>query len=142
MTHLLLPDHLTPVPCLLSHMNWLLHHLLIISSSSQDMLPHLPLPLHNHPSLRFCTPAAPTSFPSDASTPYPPSLILMLPHLHRTLTISLQICNCMSTLTHTYASAPPPRPHNFPPMLLRQIHPHPSLCFFPPPNPQTLTVTS
>ncbi|MBW0477710.1 hypothetical protein O181_017425 [Austropuccinia psidii MF-1] len=53
-----LPDHLTPLPCLISLMNWLLHHLLIISASSQDMFPLLPLPLHNHPSLRFCTPAA------------------------------------------------------------------------------------
>ncbi|MBW0515828.1 hypothetical protein O181_055543 [Austropuccinia psidii MF-1] len=48
-------DHLTPLPCLLLRMNWLLHHPLIISASSQDMLPILPMHLHNHPSLRFGT---------------------------------------------------------------------------------------
>ncbi|MBW0495324.1 hypothetical protein O181_035039 [Austropuccinia psidii MF-1] len=63
MTPSPLPDHLTPLPCLLSHMNWLLHHLLIISSSSQDMLPLLPLPLQNNPSLRFHTPTTPSQFP-------------------------------------------------------------------------------
>ncbi|MBW0463734.1 hypothetical protein O181_003449 [Austropuccinia psidii MF-1] len=60
MTPAPLPDHLTPLPCLISLMNWLLHHLLITFSSSHNILPLLPLPLHNHPSLRFCTPAAPS----------------------------------------------------------------------------------
>ncbi|MBW0519523.1 hypothetical protein O181_059238 [Austropuccinia psidii MF-1] len=60
MTPAPLPDHMTPLPCLISLMNWLLHHLLIISARSQDMLPLLPLPLHNFPSLPFRTPAAPS----------------------------------------------------------------------------------
>ncbi|MBW0557251.1 hypothetical protein O181_096966, partial [Austropuccinia psidii MF-1] len=59
-----------------------------------------------------------------------------------TLTISLQRCHHMSTFTHPYASSPPPCHHNFPPILPRHIRPHPSLGFFPPPNPQTLTAAS
>ncbi|MBW0506683.1 hypothetical protein O181_046398 [Austropuccinia psidii MF-1] len=123
MTPALLPDHLTPLPFLISLINWLLHHLLIISARRQDILPLLPLALHNHPSLCFCTPTA----PSDTATPYLPSPIFTLWHPCHTLMISLQHCHHMSTLTHPYASAPPPCHHNFPPTLPPHVHPHPSL---------------
>ncbi|MBW0491534.1 hypothetical protein O181_031249 [Austropuccinia psidii MF-1] len=44
MTPAPLSDHLTPLPCLISLMSWLLHHPLIISASSQYMLPLLHFP--------------------------------------------------------------------------------------------------
>ncbi|MBW0531898.1 hypothetical protein O181_071613 [Austropuccinia psidii MF-1] len=51
----------------------------------------------------------------------------MLGHPRRSLTISLQCCHPISTLTHPYALAPPPHPHDFPPTLPTHIHPHPFL---------------
>ncbi|MBW0540086.1 hypothetical protein O181_079801 [Austropuccinia psidii MF-1] len=58
MTSALPPDHLTPFQCLLSCMNRLLHHLLIIFSSIQDMLPLLPPHLHHNPSFHFHHPTS------------------------------------------------------------------------------------
>ncbi|MBW0558182.1 hypothetical protein O181_097897 [Austropuccinia psidii MF-1] len=91
MTSAPLPDHLTPLPCLILHMNWVLHHPRIISSSSQDILPLLPPHLHNHPHLILSTSyhdyssAAPSRYDSDGTTPSPAS---PLPHLLCTLPCS------------------------------------------------------
>ncbi|MBW0556388.1 hypothetical protein O181_096103 [Austropuccinia psidii MF-1] len=114
------PDHLTPLPCLLSCMNLLLHHPLIISSSKglhlgQDMLPLPPMHLCNLLSLRFCPPNP----------------------LFRTLMIFLQYHPSISSMTHPYASAPlplimlmlPPHPHDMPPMLPNHLQPYPYLIF-------------
>ncbi|MBW0475364.1 hypothetical protein O181_015079 [Austropuccinia psidii MF-1] len=79
MTSSLTPDNLTPFPCLLPCMNWLPHHLLIISASGQEMLQHLAPHLCNHPSLHFCTPyhaytpAVPHRYVSDPAPQFPPS---------------------------------------------------------------------
>ncbi|MBW0516113.1 hypothetical protein O181_055828 [Austropuccinia psidii MF-1] len=83
MTSSLPPDHLTPLPCLLSCMKWLLYHPLIISASRKDRLPLLSLPLHNHPFLHL---------PCSCS--------------RCTLMICLQHCHPMSSLTHAYALEP------------------------------------
>ncbi|MBW0579820.1 hypothetical protein O181_119535 [Austropuccinia psidii MF-1] len=147
------PNHLTSLPLLLPCMNWLWNHRLIISTSRQNMLPLLPLHLHDHPSLRFrtptesslpltmlmllqepqdmpptlpphvhphpslcfCTPTAyhpyfpagPSRYASDATTPCPPSPILMI--LHPPLTMLML----------------PQRPQDMPPMLPPHVHPHP-----------------
>ncbi|MBW0467059.1 hypothetical protein O181_006774 [Austropuccinia psidii MF-1] len=87
MTSVPLSDHLTPLPCLLSCMNWLLHHLLIISTRSQDMIPLLPPHLPNHPSLHFHTPAATPCPPSPPQHPQdlpqmPPPHLCLNPSLH------------------------------------------------------------
>ncbi|MBW0497099.1 hypothetical protein O181_036814 [Austropuccinia psidii MF-1] len=76
MTPSPLPDHLTPLPCLLSCMNWLLHHLLIISARSQNMLPLLPLPL------QITNPYASTPLlhPQDFPLTLPPISALTDPH--------------------------------------------------------------
>ncbi|MBW0493423.1 hypothetical protein O181_033138 [Austropuccinia psidii MF-1] len=55
------------------------------SKIASMLLPHV----HLHPSLRFCTPTAPSQFPSNASTPYLLSPILMLPHPHLILILLL-----------------------------------------------------
>ncbi|MBW0497013.1 hypothetical protein O181_036728 [Austropuccinia psidii MF-1] len=48
------------------------------------------------------------------------------------LMIYLQHCHYILTLTHPYSLAPPPCPHDFPPMLPPHIDPHPSLQFHTP----------
>ncbi|MBW0475551.1 hypothetical protein O181_015266 [Austropuccinia psidii MF-1] len=63
MTSSLPPDYLTPLPCLLSHINWLPHPLLIPSS-----------PQHAY------TPSPPSRYASVAAPPYPPHTSTPLPH--------------------------------------------------------------
>ncbi|MBW0494659.1 hypothetical protein O181_034374 [Austropuccinia psidii MF-1] len=46
------PGHLTPLPCLLSHLNWLLHPGLILSKAKHACAPTPPFRL---PSLRSCS---------------------------------------------------------------------------------------
>ncbi|MBW0593951.1 hypothetical protein O181_133666 [Austropuccinia psidii MF-1] len=66
MTSSLLPDHLTPLPCLLSHMNWLAYPLPILTS-----------PCHSY------APAAPSRYASNTSTQFLPSpLLTRLHHCH------------------------------------------------------------
>ncbi|MBW0519093.1 hypothetical protein O181_058808 [Austropuccinia psidii MF-1] len=95
------PENLTPLPCLLSHMNWLLNPFLIISN-----------PQHAY------APAPPSRYASAAAPPYPPSPTLMLPHPFH-LTSSSSSC----TLIPPYSSSTPLTiftlmlfPQNMPPM--------------------------
>ncbi|MBW0482445.1 hypothetical protein O181_022160 [Austropuccinia psidii MF-1] len=103
MASALLPKHLTPLPCLLSHINWLPHHPLIISTSRQNMLPLLPPHLCDHPSLCFHTPTPPYA---SASPPHPFHSLPCSRSPHAFM-ICLQFCHPMSALTHPYTFQPP-----------------------------------
>ncbi|MBW0590008.1 hypothetical protein O181_129723 [Austropuccinia psidii MF-1] len=124
MTSSLLPDHLTPLPCLISRMNLLGHPFPILSS-----------PFHSY------APTAPSRYASDTSTQsFPSPLLTPLHHCHlpsllscRTLKICPGCCHPISTLTTPYASAPLPltmltqlpRPQDMP------LTPPPDLCRLP-----------
>ncbi|MBW0517808.1 hypothetical protein O181_057523 [Austropuccinia psidii MF-1] len=90
MTYTLLPDHLTPLPCLLSHMNWLPHPCLILYNPYHAYAPAPPWPLS--PTLTTYhanTPTAPSRYASDATlTPFYASS--HLPSLHSCR--ALKIC--------------------------------------------------
>ncbi|MBW0469577.1 hypothetical protein O181_009292 [Austropuccinia psidii MF-1] len=133
MTSSLPPDHLNSFACILSWMNWLPHHLLIISSSGkflflgQDMLPILLPHVCHNPLLCFRHPAsynayAPAGFSRCLFTSGTASLqspLLMLPYHHLTL----------SAPYHTYAPAVPnPTTPCLTSPILMLLHPLPYLC--------------
>ncbi|MBW0471926.1 hypothetical protein O181_011641 [Austropuccinia psidii MF-1] len=61
-------DHLTPLPCLLSHMNCLPHPRRLPCLHFLRAL-NIYLQFHPHPPLCFCTPTVPSRNASDTSTP-------------------------------------------------------------------------
>ncbi|MBW0529123.1 hypothetical protein O181_068838 [Austropuccinia psidii MF-1] len=91
--------------------------MLMLLQDPQDMPPTLPPDVLPHPSLRFCTPAAPSRYASDTATQYMP-----------------RHCLTTSTLIHTYTSSPlpptmlmfPQHPQDMPPTLPPNVRPHPS----------------
>ncbi|MBW0539014.1 hypothetical protein O181_078729 [Austropuccinia psidii MF-1] len=121
-------DSDTTTPCLPSPILMLPH--------PQDMDLTLAPHLSTHPSLQYA---------SNTSTPCPPSPILTLPqtchlqclHSRRTLKICLRHQHLISTLTHPYASEPPPltmltlphHPQDIPPTPAPHLRAHPSLRF-------------
>ncbi|MBW0483197.1 hypothetical protein O181_022912 [Austropuccinia psidii MF-1] len=84
------PDHLTPLPCLLSSMNWLPHPHLILSDPSHAYVP-----------------APPSRYASAVVPPYLPPHFLPSLHSHGSLKIFLQCRHLISALTPPYASTPP-----------------------------------
>ncbi|MBW0534892.1 hypothetical protein O181_074607 [Austropuccinia psidii MF-1] len=110
------PDHLTPLPFLLLHMDWLLHHPLMFSASRQDMLPLSSLHLILSATYHSYAPAAPSRYDSNAANH--PYAAAPQPHLLRSLPCS---CSC-----HSSNSASP----YLPSPILTLLHPHclPCLC--------------
>ncbi|MBW0512615.1 hypothetical protein O181_052330 [Austropuccinia psidii MF-1] len=94
MTSSLPPDHLTPLPCLLSCMNLLSHHLLIISVSSQDVSTPTTAPPQS-PTLMLLHPAACHAYPHDMP-------LMLSPHVRP----NPSLCFC----SPTHHSHPPAMP--------------------------------
>ncbi|MBW0502428.1 hypothetical protein O181_042143 [Austropuccinia psidii MF-1] len=82
MTSSPLPIHLTPLPCLLSHMNWLPHQPPKYASTPTTAPQQSPILMLWHPYLILSAtyhayaPAAPSRYASDTGTPFLPSPIL------------------------------------------------------------------
>ncbi|MBW0559862.1 hypothetical protein O181_099577 [Austropuccinia psidii MF-1] len=116
MTSSLLADHLPPLPCILSPMNWLPQHLPIISTCFQclhlckDMLWPPPPHLCHHPSLHCCTPPSSSLQLSILGLLQCP-LMISTHHPYTNAMIGFHMEDCslsqfpILTLMQTYASA-------------------------------------